>query len=407
MAHKVSEGSPDRTTASAPATPSNQGPAAEAEAEEPSDEPKKRTRVARAKSYPPSTLESVLQVADAIRESGRKELGLIELAKAMQPERSPGSSGFRVLITGSADYGMTKGNYRSPVISLTDRGMAYARPRDDSERSEAIQQASLAPALFARLYNAIAPNKWPSDANVENILVRDHGVPSEFAPEAAKIAKENARFAGLLQQAKGGYWLVLNPELSRVAAAPGEPADEDEAEAEEAPGDEGTPAGGGTRSGGGTPPKDEQRRFEQSDPGVPDRVFVSHSKNAALLEQVKTILEFGRFLPIVAEEEETTAIPVPEKVLSSMRKCGSAVISVSADEAERRDDGTYGINQNVLIEIGAAFALYDRRVVLVVDKRVQLPSNLQGLYRSEYEGDELGWTAGMKLQKALTNFREH
>jgi len=117
-------------------------------------------------------------------------------------------------------------------------------------------------------------------------------------------------------------------------------------------------------------------------------------------------LDFGQFVPVVAEEEETAAIPVPDKVLAAMRRCGSAVINVSADDPERRPDGTFGINQNVLIEIGVAFALYDRRVVLVVDKRVGVPSNLQGLYRCEYEGDELGWNAGMKLQKALANFRE-
>ena len=32
-------------------------------------------------------------------------------------------------------------------------------------------------------------------------------------------------------------------------------------------------------------------------------------------------------------------------------------------------DGNYMLNDNVLIEIGAAFVLYDKRVVLVWDKR--------------------------------------
>jgi hypothetical protein len=91
-----------------------------------------------------------------------------------------------------------------------------------------------------------------------------------------------------------------------------------------------------------------------ADTEAANRVFISHSKNPAILDQLKTVLEFGRFVPVVAEEEEATAIPVPEKVLTSMRRCGSAVINVSADEAERHEDGRYGINQNVLIEIGAA-----------------------------------------------------
>ena len=59
----------------------------------------------------------------------------------------------------------------------------------------------------------------------------------------------------------------------------------------------------------------------------------------------------------------------------------------------------------MLIEIGAAFVLYDKKVVLVWDKRLPIPSNLQGLYRCEYEGNELSWSAGMKLMKAIKEFR--
>jgi len=109
---------------------------------------------------------------------------------------------------------------------------------------------------------------------------------------------------------------------------------------------------------------------------------------------------------VIAEERETTAIPIPEKVFGLMRGCDCAIINVSADEQEKREDGTYGINQNVLIEIGAAFLMYNKKVILLVDKRVELPSNLQGLYRCEYKGDELTFNTAMKLQKALSEFRK-
>jgi predicted nucleotide-binding protein len=261
----------------------------------------------------------------------------------------------------------------------------------------------MAPRLFAQLYGKLDGGKWPAD-NVENILVRDHGVPAEFAKEAATIAKANATFAGLLVPAKTGHWLTLKPDLREQASAAAD--DEQDVDAEAAAEPERAAARlGGQGAKQTTGQAQAAAPLAGADTEAANRVFISHSKNPAILDQLKTVLEFGRFVPVVAEEEETAAIPVPEKVLTSMRRCGSAVINVSADEAERHEGGRYGINQNVLIEIGAAFALYDRRVVLVVDKRVQLPSNLQGLYRSEYEGDELGWTEGMKLQKALTNFR--
>jgi hypothetical protein len=119
----------------------------------------------------------------------------------------------------------------------------------------------------------------------------------------------------------------------------------------------------------------------------------------AIVDQVQTMLGLADIDSEVAEEEETTAIPVPAKVFDAMRRCRAGIIVVSVDNEEKT------INQNVLIEIGAAFVLYERRVVLVWDKRLPVPSNLQGLYRCEFEGDELTWSAGMKLMKAIQQFK--
>lgn len=133
------------------------------------------------------------------------------------------------------------------------------------------------------------------------------------------------------------------------------------------------------------------------------RVFISHGKNMEIVDQVKTTLEIAGIQAEVAVEEESTAIPVPDKVFGAMRSCTAGIICVSGEAGVV--DETFTLNQNVLIEIGAAFVLYDKRVVLLWDKRVPVPSNLQGLYRCEYEGDELSWSTGMKLMKAIQGFR--
>jgi len=135
------------------------------------------------------------------------------------------------------------------------------------------------------------------------------------------------------------------------------------------------------------------------------RCFISHGSNMDLVEQVQTMLELADIQNEVAVKEETSAIPVPEKVFSAMRRCTAGIIVVSVDETRKDKDGKYTINENVLIEIGAAFVLYDKRVVLLWDKRLSVPSNLQGLYRCEFEGSELSWSAGMKLMKAIRGFK--
>ena len=98
---------------------------------------------------------------------------------------------------------------------------------------------------------------------------------------------------------------------------------------------------------------------------------------------MKDIVTYGGFEPIVAVERESGAKPVPEKVMADMRTCAAAVIHVAVDEVHFDKDGNERpqINGNVLIEIGAAMALYPGyKFILLVEEGLKLPSNLQGLY---------------------------
>jgi len=90
-----------------------------------------------------------------------------------------------------------------------------------------------------------------------------------------------------------------------------------------------------------------------------------------------------------------------------MRSCGAGVLHVGAEGHYLDKDGKEHpkLNDNVLIEIGAAMALYGKRMILLVEKGVNLPSNLQGLYRCEYEGDKLDYDSTMKLLKTFSQFR--
>lgn len=136
------------------------------------------------------------------------------------------------------------------------------------------------------------------------------------------------------------------------------------------------------------------------------RVFISHGKNMEIVEQVQSLLTLAHMDSEVAVVEETAAIPVSEKVFDAMQRSDAAIIAVTVEEGKTDAKGKPSINENVLIEIGAAFLLYQKQVVLLWDKRLPVPSNLQGLYRCEFEGQELTWTAGMKLSKAIQNFKK-
>ncbi len=148
-------------------------------------------------------------------------------------------------------------------------------------------------------------------------------------------------------------------------------------------------------------------RKPETGPERGNRVFITHGKNKKILEQVKELVAFGKFEPVVAQERETAAKPVPDKVMDEMRACQAAVIHVGSEGFLLDSSGSQvpQINGNVLIEIGAAMALYGRNFILLVEEGVELPSNLQGLYECRYSGDELNMPATMKLLKAFNEFK--
>jgi hypothetical protein len=138
-----------------------------------------------------------------------------------------------------------------------------------------------------------------------------------------------------------------------------------------------------------------------------NRVFITHGRNKKIVAQLKEIVQFGKLEAVVAEEHETPSKPVPDKVMDDMRACSAGVIHVASEKVLNDDDGKkhHIINENVLIEIGAAMALYGRNFILLVEDGLQLPSNLQGLYQCRYAGDKLDGEATMKLLKAFNEFR--
>ena len=151
----------------------------------------------------------------------------------------------------------------------------------------------------------------------------------------------------------------------------------------------------------------EGRSADAIEPAVSNnRVFITHGNNQQILEQLKELVTYGKFEPIVAIEHETSAIPVSQKVMEDMRACRAAVIHVGTEGDLYDEDGNVvpQINDNVLIEIGAAMALYGENFVLLVEEGLKLPSNLQGLYECRYQGDELNMAATMKLLKAFNDF---
>jgi len=327
--------------------------------------------------YPKYTLDEALEIPKAIKEkySGRP-MPPKTLADACGT--SHGNSVWRVKLAASAAYGLTEGSYSAQTVSLTQRAVSIISPRSTEEHQQAMREAALSPATMRAVYEHFSDGQPPREAFFFNVLQRDFGIPAEHCEQFEAILRANATYAYSASDS------AREPEIS-----PQDVSIQDKTDAGQPP----------------TSPVCEVRPAGTAQGAT--RVFISHSRNEGILDVLRATMQLAGFQYEIAEEGETAAVPVPDKIMDAMRRCSAAVINVSADEHERRPDESFGINQNVLIEIGCAFALYGKQhSVLLWDKRVRVPSNLQGLYRCEYEGDELSAAGLLKLQLAIANFRE-
>lgn len=341
-------------------------------------------------SFPSYSLKKTLGIIEAMENNYAGDPSFPEDI-AQHLGTTLGSSHFRNLLISSHKYGLTNGTYKSEKIEMTTLGRQIVEPTSEEGKNIAITTALQKPEVFSKFFTKYNRKNVPDDGIIRNVLKNEFGVPHERAVDCVKVIRENITDYNLIHQGSGILRLVLTQQVPKL-----------EAKEEEQRHDDATTSHEDTFESKEVGEEDQIKTLEKLIP----KVFISHSKNANILDQLKTILEFGSFEYTIAEEVETAAIPIPDKIFGLMRECNCAIINVSADDELKNGEGSYRINENVLIEIGAAFVHYDKRVILLADKRVKLPSNLQGLYRCEYEGDELSFMVAMKLQKALTEFKK-
>lgn len=305
---------------------------------------------------------------------------------------SPTSSGWRDLTGATVAYGLTKGGYGSDKIALEPLGKRATAPTVEGDDLKARAEAALKPRVFSQFFEKYNRNKLPPDPIARNVLQQEFNVPSERVDDVMGILKDNGTYVGFIHDTKTGPFVSIEDLKPAPVKAPPVYSES-------------------VAAGESMPERQDQELVHKEQPTARGtssakefRVFITHGKNMAIVDQVKDVLDLYDIEYEVAVEEETTAIPVPQKVLTAMRRCQAGVMVVSADEQANTPDGSR-INNNVLIEIGAAFVLYDQKVVLLWDKQLKVPSNLQGLYRCEFEGNQLSFAVGTKLAKAVKGFR--
>ncbi len=357
--------------------------------------PKRRKQISQT-DVPSVALAQALRVPMAIADHYAKEpTRPLDVAAAL--EMSPTSGPFRGLCGAAIGYGLTEGGPNASEISLTTLGTRIVAPLKEGDDEIARRQAVLAPTVEKAFLEKYDGSPLPAEKIAYNVL-ESLGVPPGRTQGVYSLIVENAELVGFLKQIKDKTYVDLGGQPNQAA----EVREVDEPLEEAAP-DAGT----------GDPETEPALLTRRPTPGhyaddmSTRRVFITHGRSRRVVDQLKELLQFGDFEPVVSVDRESVSKPVPAKVMDDMRSCAAGIIHVQTEQRLLDQEGNEQriVNQNVLIEIGAAMALYGERFILLVEDGTELPSNLQGLYEVRYTGDELGYDATMKVLKALNEFK--
>lgn len=363
--------------------------------EKASDGSKKRTRISQGE-VPAYPLDQALRVAQALADNyASKPAKPLEVAAAM--DMSPSSGPFRTLAGASIAYGLTEGGYNASEISLTDLGRRITSPLVENDDLAAKREALLKPKVVGDFLRKYADSPLPP-ANIAQNVLGSMGVPPDRTSDVFTLIVDGARKLGLLQEIKGKSYVNLDrgrpiPDITEVdhngdrdLSDTAVPPSVDEIADTSANGAAVVPA--------------------ESDGSI-RKVFITHGKNQKFVDPIRKLLSFGELEAVVSVEKQSVSQPVPEKVMNDMRGCQAAIIHVQGELALMDKDAQEHVvlNPNVLIEIGAAMALYGKRFILLVKEGTKLPSNLQGLYEVRYDGDALDGNATIRLLEAINELK--
>jgi hypothetical protein len=235
---------------------------------------------------------------------------------------SPTSSAWPALAGASAAYGLTAGGVNAAKMTITDLGRKVVAPQEEGADIAARREAIMRPRILKEFFEKYRRAKLPNDVIARNVL-KGQGIPADRVETALSIIRDNGKYAGVIRDTPNGPFINLDsPGVPAPAATPALPDDD---QTDEMP--RRIPAA----SPASSEPSPQERPAPLAFEPKMNRVFISHGKQRAIVTQIKELLEFGKFDPVVSVEREATAISVPEKVFEDMRSCAAGIIHVGAE----------------------------------------------------------------------------
>jgi hypothetical protein len=135
-------------------------------------------------------------------------------------------------------------------------------------------------------------------------------------------------------------------------------------------------------------------------------IFLAHGRNKKPLEQLEKILRQFSIPFKVAVDEPNLGRPIGVKVREVMHGCNCAILIFTADECLFDKDGNevWRPSENVGHELGACGYLYQNRIVIIKEDKVDFPTNYRELGYISFTAEAGLESKAMDILKELIGF---
>ena len=131
------------------------------------------------------------------------------------------------------------------------------------------------------------------------------------------------------------------------------------------------------------------------------RLYLSLQENSGDFMQLHALLEMLGFAGEIIERQKQSNVPLAEKNFDTLRNCEAGLIIITEADCVRSSAGEYTLTPEIQMEISAAYLFFNRRVILLRESKIQIPAYWQNILTCEFENDQLDWSKGIALTKAL------
>jgi hypothetical protein len=368
--------------------------------EDPSGKPKKQ--YVSQSDVPAYSLSKALRVPRAIADDyGKSPTRPLRVAEALNI--MPASSNFRMLTGAAVAYGLTDAGYSAELISLTPLGKRIIAPTSEGDELQAKREAMLRPRVIREFLTKYNGSRIPSESIARNVL-EEMGVPGDKTAATLQLIIEGAREVGFVRELKGQTYVDLHAPAPEVATSPAGETDSPSSS-------EKVPSADNLEL---PPTRAVSVAGPSQTPSIKHaRVFISHASDPTVIAQLRELLAYGDFETVVWENTSDDASAVgPRSLLSrkmdAMRRCSAAVIALGSGipMVDMTGSPLRTLSPNLLLEVGAAVALFGSRVIFLVDRGCKLPEALEGMPTVNWQGGQLDFEGVMTLVKAFNEFRK-